>query len=172
MRKTIAIGVVMLIASSAAFSQAYDHVMKTNPIGLAFGNINVTYEHILNEKSSLHSSINYQYSLLGVKVNSFGVEGGYRYYFTHSKKDVPSGFYIQPQAAFTAGKDETDTSYSALRFGAEVGYQFAFESGFVLDLGLGPYFTNLFGDYADTDFDVDGSFLVLPSITIAVGYAW
>ncbi len=85
------------------------------------------------------------YKFLGIKVNLGGVGLGYRYYITHVKKPVPSGFYVNPQAAFSFGSvaDDNDVMVSANTFGigAELGYQWAWESGFVLDLGIGPMYT-------------------------------
>jgi len=43
-------------------------------------------------------------------------------------------------------------------------------SGFVLDLGIGPQYTVLSGEYEDIGFDSDGG--ILPSATLAIGYAW
>ena len=171
MKKLLTALTLMLFIAVGAQAQSYNAIIKTNPIGLAFGNFNATYEHILNEKSSVLGSLNYQYSLLGIDVNAFGIGGAYRYYLTYAKKDVPSGFYVNPQVGITFGSVD-DFNYGALRIGAEIGYQWAWDSGFVLDLGIGPNFTSLFGGYEDIAFDTDGATFISPSLTIAIGYAW
>lgn len=171
MKKLLAALPLMLFIAVGAQAQSYNAIIKTNPIGLAFGNFNATYEHILNEKSSVLGSLNYRYSLLGLDVSAFGIGGAYRYYFTHANKDVPSGFYVNPQVGITFGSFE-DFNYGTLGIGAEIGYQWAWDSGFVLDLGIGPNFTSLFGGYEDIDFDTDGATFISPSLTIAIGYAW
>jgi hypothetical protein len=151
---------------------AQGNVIKTNPLGLAFGNFNATYERVLGTTSSILFRGQYMYRLLGVKVNLGGVGLGYRYYITHAKKPVPGGFYVNPQASFSFGSvyDENDvaTSGSTIGVGAELGYQWVWESGFVLDLGIGPMYTFVNSDEADLE--VDSGFL--PSATLAIGYAF
>ncbi len=151
---------------------AQGNVIKTNPLGLAFGNFNATYERVLGTSSSILFRGQYMYRLLGVKVNLGGVGLGYRYYITHAKKPVPAGFYVNPQAAFSFGSvydDNNDAvSGTTLGIGAEIGYQWVWESGFVLDLGIGPMYTFVNSDEANLT--VDSGFL--PSATLAIGYAF
>lgn len=149
---------------------AQKNVVKTNPLGLAFGNFNATYERVLGTTSSVLIKGQYMYKLLGVEVNLAGGGLGYRYYFTHAKKPVPSGFNITPQVTFAFGSVTNDAdekiSASTIAFGAEIGYQWAWESGFVLDLGIGPMYTMAQGG---GDEDLSG---IMPSATLAIGYAF
>jgi hypothetical protein len=112
---------------------AQSNVIKTNPLGLAFGNFNATYERVFGTTSSLLVRGQYMYKLLGVDVSLAGAGLGYRYYFTHAKKPVPAGFYINPQA-FSFGKvnDDTEGNYSAkhVRFRCRAG----------LSVGMGKRF--------------------------------
>lgn len=114
----------------------------------------------------------YLYSFLGKKVNLAGAGLGYRFYFTYAKKPVPGGFYINPQASFSVGTitNDLDESYSAtmIGFGAEIGYQWVWESGFALDLGIGPSYTIAKGENSEYA-DLKG---ILPSATLAIGYAF
>ena len=165
--------ILFLTFIAFAFSlSAQSNVIKTNPLGLAFGNFNATYERVLGTSSSVLLRGQYMYRLLGAKVNMGGVGVGYRYYITHAKKPVPGGFYINPQAAFSFGNvtDEYDETFSAstIGIGFELGYQWAWESGFVLDLGIGPMYTfaNVDDNYGE---DISG---FLPTGTIAIGYAF
>jgi len=165
--------IISLVFVAFAFSiNAQSNVIKTNPLGLAFGNFNATYERVLGTSSSILFRGQYMYRLLGVKVNLGGVGIGYRYYFTHAKKPVPGGFYINPQAAYSFGSvyDEFDeqVSISTIGVGAELGYQWAWESGFVLDLGIGPMYT--FIDSDEADIEISSGFL--PSATLAIGFAF
>lgn len=169
MRKLMFTFLALIGFMTIASAQSHSNVIKTSPLALAFGNFNATYEKVLNEKSSFLVSANYQYRLFGVDVNAFGVGAGWRYYFTHANKDVPAGFYIQPQAGANFGNVD-DFNYTSIGFGAEIGYQWVWSSGFVLDLGIGPQYTILSGDYEEIDFDSDGG--VFPSATLAIGYAW
>jgi hypothetical protein len=150
---------------------AQSNVIKTNPLALAFGNFNATYERVFGTSSSLLVRGQYMYKLLGVDVSLVGAGLGYRYYFTHAKKPVPGGFYINPQAAFSFGKvnDDTEGNYSVstIGFGAEIGYQWLWESGFVLDLGIGPMYTIAKGGNSE-----DSLSGIMPSATLAIGYAF
>lgn len=148
-------------------ANAQTQAIKTNPLGLAFGNFNVTYEKVLNDKSSFLVSGSYWYSLFGVDVGLGGVGAGWRYFFTHKNKDVPAGFYLMPQANVGFGGDVL-----RIGVGAEIGYQWVWSSGFVLDLGIGPQYTyfNYNGD--DDDLFDDDAGGILPSATLAIGYAW
>lgn len=149
---------------------AQSNVVKTNPLGLAFGNFNATYERVLGTSASVLIKGKYMYKLLGVEVNLVGGGAGFRYYFTHAKKPVPGGFYINPQVQFATGSvtddDGEKLSASTFGFGAEIGYQWVWESGFVLDLGIGPMYTTAKGE---SDEDLSG---IMPSATLAIGFAF
>jgi len=165
--------ILSLVFVAFAFGiNAQSNVIKTNPLGLAFGFFNATYERVLGTTSSVLIRGQYMYKLLGEEVNLAGAGLGYRYYFTHAKKPVPGGFYINPQASFSFGKitDEFDEEYSAttMGFGAEIGYQWVWNSGFVLDLGIGPMYTIAKGGNSE-DADLKG---IMPSATLAIGYAF
>ena len=164
--------ILTLVFIALAFGiNAQNNVIKTNPIGLAFGNFNATYERVLGTSASIILKGQYMYKLLGEEVNLAGAGLGFRYYFTHAKKPVPGGFYINPQVAFAFGSvtDEDDFEYSAktIAFGAEIGYQWVWESGFVLDLGIGPMYTIVKADGSENDFDG-----IMPNATLAIGYAF
>jgi hypothetical protein len=164
------LGLVLSAQAQAQTQEApgYTSVIKTSPLALALGNFNATYENVLNERSALLFSANYIYQLFGADVNAGGVGAGYRHYFTYKKKDVPTGFYVQPQVSAGFG-----SGFYTLGIGAELGYQWAWESGFVLDLGIGPQYTYLNFDEGDNDlgFDDDAGG-ILPAFTLAIGYAW
>ncbi len=138
-------------------------MIKTNPIGMAFGNFNLTYEKTLGTTSSVLISGYYWYKLFSVDVNIGGAGLGYRYYFTHQNKPVPAGFYITPNVAFLFGRGDADDNTTLIRAGAEIGYQWVWSSGFALDLGIGPSY------YFNKDEELRG---ILPSATLAIGFAF
>ena len=160
-------------------SGAQNNIIKTNPIGFAFGNFNATYERVISSSSSLVFKGQYNYNLflmdeiykvIGLEdVKSGGVGLGYRYYFTHLKKEVPTGFYINPQASFSFGSAKVDNSskesLSILGLGAEIGYQWVWSSGFTLDLGIGP----MYSIASSNGLSASG---LLPSATLSIGYAF
>lgn len=166
----LALVVCGLFITSNGVAQERTKVVKTNPLGLAFGNFNVAYEMVMNESSSLIFDVSYMYELFGIKVNTFGVGAAYRYYFTHASKEVPTGFYVNPQVGLSFGSAEGDVGFTTIGIGAELGYQWAWESGFTLDLGIGPNYTMISGDVDDVGFDNTSG--ILPSATLAIGYAF
>ncbi len=173
MKKRLFVFVVAILFATAGISQSFEHVVKTNPIGLAFGNLNLKYEKTIGTTSSVLIGANYIYKLLGVEINGYGFNLGYRYYFTNKKKDIPSGFYVMPQAKYSSAGSGND-KITDISFGAEVGYQWAFDSGFTLDLGAGPLYHILTIEDNNTNtgaFNQTGNY-ILPSFTFAIGYAF
>ena len=160
MKKALLLLVILGFTSSMVNAQIEDrpekHVLKTNPILTAFGWLNVGYEHVLNEKASLLFFGDLVANEILDDFFGVGIGMGYRFYFTHKRKAVPAGFYIQPQIRGLVGDGEYVGAV-----GFELGYQWVWNSGFVLDLGLGRsvYFT-------------DGDGTSGPAGTIAIGYAW
>ncbi len=181
MKRSTKLKIVLVICSFVismnSFSQEiqeFTNVVKTNPIGLAFGNFNVTYEATLNSKSSILFSASYMYKLLGIDISAGGVGIGYRYYFTHAKRAVPEGFWIMPEGIFAFGSVKNSNNnregIKTLSCGAQLGYQWTWDSGFSLDLGIGPRYTFLSGDLKDTDFT--STSVILPAVTLAIGFAF
>lgn len=163
----------MVVAVCFSANAQQQNVIKTNPFSLAFGNFNATYERVLNSSSSFLVQGNYMYKLFGLDVTAGGLGLGYRYYFTHAKKQVPSGFYVNPEAGFSLGSvkyaDGTKASFSTFGVGAELGYQWAWTSGFTLDLGVGPTYQFLTGKDTSGFAKTSG---ILPALTVAIGYAF
>ena len=165
--------IISLSLIALAFgAHAQNNVIKTNPLGLAFGNFNATYERVLGTSSSILIRGQYMYKIFGVKVGLGGVGLGYRYYITHVKKPVPAGFYINPEAVYSFGSMDdfngTSVNLSTIGVGAELGYQWVWESGFVLDLGIGPMYTFVNG--GDNNIDISSGWG--PTATLAVGFAF
>ncbi len=162
-----------VLFSTNSYSQEFRNVIKTNPVGLAFGNFNVTYEKVLDTKSSLLFDAQYMYQLFGTDIKAGGLGLAYRYYFTHAKREVPTGFYVNPQLSYSFGNLEDSNaqkqSFGIFGIGAEIGYQWAWDSGFTLDLGIGPNYSIITGDVGDSFDKTSG---ILPSATVAVGFAF
>lgn len=172
MKKILASVVLALVFSGVAMAQdeepAPSNIIKTNPIGLAFGNINLTYEMALSQALSFQVGGNFFTRILGTEVSGFGINGGVRFYMTNKTKPAPEGFYVGPRVAFNSFTEKaTDENVTTLGIGALIGYQWIFSSGVSLDLGAGP--TYLFaGDNGSTN-DFSG---IVPNISFAVGYAF
>lgn len=84
---------------------------------------------------------------------------------------MPSGFWVNPQASFEAGSltdNGTKHNLSAFAIGAQIGYQWAWASGFTLDLGIGPNYVTM--NSSDYDFETGSG--IMPAATLAIGFAF
>ncbi len=156
---------LMIVVAYFSVNAQQKHIIKTNPFTLAIGSFNVSYEKVLDSKSSIIISGTYIYKLFGKEINAGGFGVAYRYYFTHAKKEVPSGFYVNPEFVTYFSNDNS----LLFGIGAELGYQWAWESGFALDLGIGPMYRAVMETNTHEVFSTGG---VTPTITIAIGYAF
>lgn len=158
-----------LVFHSYAQSEVQENlpnVVKINPISLAFGNINLGYQRALAPAHAIQVSANYWYKIFGTEVSGFGMRAGYQFFLTSSTKEAPEGFYIGPQLSFnTLTESETDVSVTAFGIGALLGYQWVWNSGLCLDLGIGPVYQ--FASESETETSYQG---FLPNITIALGW--
>jgi hypothetical protein len=154
---------ILLLVAFIAFgmnANAQSTTLKTSPGALAFGFFNACYEKVVSDKASFQISGLAFFGFGDFEGTAFGVGAGYRMYVT--KKEAPRGFYIMPQAGVTFGEGA-----SAINVGADLGYQWVWDSGFVLDIGVGPnYYIGLADDVDDA---FDG---IIPRVILAVGYAW
>jgi hypothetical protein len=149
---------------------AQTQAVKIGPLGFLLGNYNARYEKKLNDKGSFQVGANYfDYELFDLGVTGFGLDAGYRHYFKESIR----GGYVSPALGFdfnsTTGLDAVDASYSQLGIGATVGYQWAKESGFLVDLGLG-YGVDMILSKSDNLGDGYGGGGL--RFTFAIGYAF
>lgn len=160
----------LLVLGTQASAQQATGVIKTNPLGMAFGNFNAKYEHVLSAKSSVSVGASFFTKILGTDVSGFGVNTDYRYYITHKKLEAPEGFYLGPNISFNFGKEKnTNFSYPLLGIGANLGYQIVWDSGFVLDIGMGPQY--VFATAVDESSSISGGG-VIPNFTLGIGYAF
>jgi len=169
MNKKLTVLVLGLFLSGVTMAQdspTKNKIIKTNPIGLAFGNINLTYEMALSNATSFQVGGNFFTKILGTEVSGFGINGGFRYYITNATKPAPQGFYVGPRVAYNSFTEKsTDEKATTLGIGALIGYQWIFGSGVTLDLGAGP--TYLFASDSSTTGDFTG---IIPNITFAIGF--
>lgn len=143
--------VCFFFLSFKLFSQS--HILKTNPILFATGFMNVTYEHALNEKSSVSGGMGFTSKDGG----GLAAQMDYRFYITHRKLACPEGFFIGPVLLFI--RDDEENFY----MGALLGYQWIYSSGVSLDLGIGPQYS-IIGDAQDGEIFAYGVF--------SIGYSW
>lgn len=158
MKKTILMLAFVLVGMGM---QAQTSLIKASPGGLAFGNFNACYETAMSEKSSLLFSASAFFGIGDADVSAFGAGINYRMYF-NKNADAPRGFYVGPGIGGSFGDGA-----NAISINVPVGYQWIWDSGFVLDLGLGPQYYIGLGDGVVSEFDG-----ILPTIILAVGYAF
>lgn len=125
---------------------AQTSLVKTNPIGYAFGTFSVSYEKVLNDKTSLVFSGNYNNGeFRDVDATLFAAGIGYRIYLT--KKEAPRGFYLMPNIDIGSGtEDITEASFLVTSLGTDFGYQWIWNSGYAIDLGIRLDYKMISGD--------------------------
>jgi hypothetical protein len=162
MKKILTSMIVML-----GFTLGAQSILKTSPIALAFGAFNLCYEKPISTKGSFEVSGGYIYKIFGVDVSTISVGAGYRAYLT--KKEAPAGFYIMPNVGANFGS-AGDSKFKVFDGGALIGYQIVAGSGFVFDVGAGPSYNILSGDYDNAGFDTTGG--IVPTVRLAIGFAF
>lgn len=143
--KKIIISLIALAFFLGANAQEVKNVVKVNPLGLLFGNASLSYERLLNEKSSVQLNANYgSWSLLETTISSVGAGLDYRMYISKTKV-APNGWYLSPGASFSnvsysstdINGDEITGAVSSIGLKVDGGYQWVWDSGFELELFLG-----------------------------------
>jgi len=140
-----------------AFGQS--SAVKVNPVGLAFGVANAGYEFSTSDSQSATISGLY-YDVSGI--SGFGVGAEYRFYFGG---EALKGWHAGPSLGYLSLEDDFNTSASVFSFGGEVGHQWVWNSGFLVDVfaGLG---------FATGGDNLNGLDSTTIGIGVSLGYAW
>ncbi len=165
MKKIILLVVALVFVN---FAKAQQSVVKVNPLGIAFGVINATYEKALSESGALEIGASY-FNWSSIGVSGLGGDVAYRFYFSKNN-DAPEGIYAAPLVgvnSLTYKDDSNNETALFISLGAKAGYQWIFDSGLALDLyfGYGKYISGGFDDYS-------GFSAGRPILGVAVGYAF
>lgn len=155
MKKLLTLSMVILM-STAGFSQFADGAVKLNLFGLAVGQFQVGYEHALNENSSVQLSAGFISRTWDTGVDGFGAEQKntgfviipeYRIYVTEGLKGVYGGAFARYRSVSidytftgTGGDSTTEYSRTAVGGGLLLGYQFIVADKVLLDLFAGPQY--------------------------------
>lgn len=140
MKKLILIVAALIVAYGVKGQNDVKNVIKVNPLGLLFGTTSLSYERVLSPKSAFQVNANYgNIKILGVSISNVGVGADYRLYFSKTK-EAPRGFYFAPGIAYSNVSVESANG-SAFSLSGVGGYQWVWNSGFELDLFLGPEYT-------------------------------
>lgn len=150
---------------TTGFSQS--NAIKINILSPILNTINLSYEHALNESSSLQLGFYYT----GVKISDlkyagFGITPEYRFYL--SETPAPDGVYLAPFVRYQSVKlTETTSTYeanlTAIGGGVIIGKQWLFKQKITLDIFLGPSYNSGSTEVKDTgngsgDVSVSGAF--------------
>ena len=173
---------IAVMTLGAANAQDIKNTIKFNPLALLGGNSDLlSYERAINDSQSI---------MLGAGTGGFkfgdyeyknsGAELQYRFYFG----DVLDSWYAGAQAGFTSGKvtyttfdDNFDLAsgedkFSSIKLGGKFGHQWAFDSGFTIDLNIGAAYRNFNykgGDDSSLDLKANG---IVPTFAFALGYSF
>jgi hypothetical protein len=160
--KTLFTFVIALIAivtlSDKTQAQSY---VKLNPVALAFGSINASYEQVLKAKNSFEVGTSI---FIASGYTGLGAHGQYRFYLGND--DAPKGLFVAPEVGVSFGKF-SNSNFTAFNAGGLVGYQWLFsQDKFSFQIGIGPAY--YFGASSlGSDFRYNG---VLPTGTLSLGY--
>lgn len=174
MKKILLLASVCLVLVGQA--QEKSSAIKTNPIGIAIGVANLSYETALSEGSSLQIGASYfDLSFGETSFSGLGVGAQYRLY-TNQALD---GFYYGPLANyfnFTVKDSGNKGSLNGFGIGGQLGWNWLLgaSDNFVIDLGLGVQYNSasVSVDEGSNTFDTGVFDGVGPVLNFAIGYAW
>lgn len=155
----------LTISLSDTFAQRvvrkYNQSISANPIGLAFGLFNATYEQALNAENSFTVGANY-WGYAGW--TAFGISGSYRWYLFQDSEKMLKGLSFGPLVSFGMWGYENDTyaNSTSLSVGGEIAYKWVFD-GFVVEPNAQISFNVL---------SIDGLSYRPFGIGVSLGYAW
>ena len=133
------------------YASAQKSVVKFNPVSLIFGVGKATYEHVLNEGSSVELSLTYSSLDLAIfgKSTGLGGQGKYKIYFAD---EAPDGWYVAPAVSYSSTKYSNDDlglgdmeyGISVFSVAALIGHQWVFGNGggFTIDINSGIGYNN------------------------------
>ena len=176
MRKLLIVLAISLFSFSAVRAQDVSGIIKVNPLGMAFGVFNATYEKPLNEKSSVTVGASY-FNWSALRISGMGGRLGYRFYLGNNTTS-PEGLFVSPvldlnSYSYSYRDEDPNTgewitrkeSVFSVGGGVQGGYQWVWDSGVALDLFFGyGYRAAKFESY-----DYSGGY---PMLGLAVGYAF
>lgn len=148
--------IVAIMLSLPLFSQ--DNVVKTGATDMLTGHFNLSWERMINEKSSIQFRAGYWNPAKGLVIgeemitpeaytlqkSNGGINLSLEYRFYLSRRPAPQGFYVAPyirsinqEALYEDQVDnrlfDVDTRLNSLGAGAQIGYQFIFKEIVSLD---------------------------------------
>lgn len=146
-------------------SVAQSNAVKLNILSPIVSTVNVSFEHVLTETSSIQLGFFYT----GAKVSSLkyagiGITPEYRFYL--SETTAPAGVYAAPFLRYQSVKlsvegESSEANFSAFGGGLVIGKQWVFKQRVTLDLFIGPAYNSGKVEVTsgtEDDFDISGAF--------------
>lgn len=149
--------VLIIILAYGVNANAQSATLKTGYKASAIG---IFYEKVISEHASFQINGSIFFGIEEIEGSAYGFGGGYKIYITN--KEAPRGFYLMPRAGATFGENANSVS-----IGVDLGYQWIWKSGIVIDLGLGPNYHKSLEDDGTEVFDG-----VVPNVVAALGYSF
>ncbi len=158
----------------------HPNAIKINPLSLFLATGNVAYERAVTDNQSFQIGAFYSGVGLGdIKYSGLGITPEYRFYFA-GRKEALNGVYAAPFLRYQSfslknKSSANEAKYSSFGGGATIGWQKMWDSGFVLDLFVGPsmnsgkFKNNSDEDEFDISSGIDG-FGVRTGITLGFGF--
>ena len=183
MKKIIAI-IFFALCSLMSFAQDYSNAVKVNPLSLLGGVDLLSYERAFSEHSTgiIGAGVG-GFNFDDIKYSSVGGTLQYRYYFREAVESWYVGGGVQYRngsVEIEAGAElETGTlieseniDFGAFGVGLKGGHQWAWNSGFILDLNIGfNYASFSYDEIPQSAIELRDSGIV-PAFGLALGYAW
>ncbi|WP_176829738.1 DUF3575 domain-containing protein [Tenacibaculum sp. MAR_2009_124] len=169
--------IAMIAVGFTAYAQK--NVVKANPLGLAFGVADLSYERVIGDNTSFEVGLSYAGAEVTsnnevISTSAIGGEGKFKFYFS-SEENAPRGWYAAPFVNYSTSSAKSsegqDVGFSTFSGGALAGYQWVFggdDSGFALDLNFGAQYVSASAT-GGTTVSIDG---FLPRLGVSLGYAW
>ncbi len=194
MKKCLVIGLLVIaVASSSALAVQKGTSITVNPIGMLVGLFNAEVNLSVAPTISVPiggSYFGYKSSGIGEEweYKLMGLSGGLRYYW---QGNAVNGWYLGGKLNYFSISVEVETTHttgtkltgsataSAISYGALIGYQSIWNSGFTLDFGLGVQLVSIpsidaevsGGGYTEQE-KHDSISLTVPMLQFAIGYAF
>lgn len=151
-----------MLLNASVFAQSGKNVLKTNLVYDAFSIVNLNFEHVISEKSSLEIGLNFTLLSNADSEKRKAVDFAFRHYLSKKKK-CPEGVYISPILSFFSSEyldygsdiyNPEKATKEGIGYGLKAGYQLItdggvsvdFFGGFGINSSYNPFSINGMGD--------------------------
>jgi hypothetical protein len=147
MKKVFLVSALVAALCTAKAQDGGSNAIKINPLSLFLATGNVSYERATGESQSAQLGVFYSgVKLSSLKYSGFGITPEYRFYIA-GQQEAMNGVYVAPFLRYQNFKiEDTDTkskvTFSSFGGGGLFGWEKSWDSGFMLDLFIGPAYNS------------------------------